>query len=536
MSSSLQEAAKISESTPYDRVPYKSYPFSQTHPDRLATIGILLGMTPTDVTGARVLELGCASGGNLIPMAEQYPDAHFVGIDYAGRQVEEGQEALADLGLTNIEIHHQDILEFPTEGEPFDYIICHGVYSWVPDEVQRRILEISKSRLSTNGLAYISYNTYPGWHMRGMIRDIMRYRARNFDTPESQLSQARGLLTFLSNSVSTKDNAYGILLKNELESIGRSDDSYLLHEHLEEINEPIYFHQFAERASDAGLQYLGEADYQMMSLDNFPDHVRGMLESVSRDVIETEQYMDFLRNRGFRQTILCHDNVQLNRKVRPEAIVKLRVASSTRPETDHIVIRSPDKTSYRRGSSTLTTNDPVVKAAMMHLQNAWPESIPYPVLAAQALSTATGRTVGVDTEIVGRQSHDLASMLLRCYGTGQVDLHTSESSFGKEIAERPRVTGFARRQSTKSPQVTNGLHQRVSLDDLQRHVLRLLDGTRTLDDVEREIIQVVKDGQLLLHLDGNPVTDDDALRTVLAQSVPDAVKVLAGRGLLVREE
>ena len=187
-------------------------------------------------------------------------------------------------------------MEFPLDEPQFDYIICHGVYSWVPDAVQQKILAICSQCLAPNGVAYVSYNTYPGWRMRGMIRDIMRYRAQFFEAPAEKLNQAWGLLTFLSNSVKSENNPYGMMLRSELESIVHSDDSYLLHEHLEDINEPVYFHTFAERASRAGLQYLGEADFGVMSVENFPEHIQGMLQSVSRDTVELEQYMDFLRN------------------------------------------------------------------------------------------------------------------------------------------------------------------------------------------------------------------------------------------------
>ena len=165
-------------SNSYDAVPYKSYPFKQTHPDRLATIALLFGLEPPPVERASILELGCASGGNLLPLAEQLPNGRFVGLDGSERQIRDGQRLLDALGFEHVELRHQDICEFePGEGE-FDYILCHGVYSWVGDDVQRRILEICRRGLAANGVAYVSYNTFPGWHMRGMIRDIMRYRAQ----------------------------------------------------------------------------------------------------------------------------------------------------------------------------------------------------------------------------------------------------------------------------------------------------------------------------------------------------------------------
>jgi len=128
-------------------------------------------MIPPDIRKCRVLELACADGSNLIPMACALPESVFLGIDLSQRQVKAGQQTIAALGLTNIELRPLDIREVDESFGTFDYIIAHGIYSWVPADVQDRILEICRERLSENGVAYISYNTNPGWRMRGMMRE-----------------------------------------------------------------------------------------------------------------------------------------------------------------------------------------------------------------------------------------------------------------------------------------------------------------------------------------------------------------------------
>jgi SAM-dependent methyltransferase len=169
----------------YDEVPYDSYPFAQSHPFRLATQARLFGMTPTHPRRARVLELGCASGGNLLPLAEVFPEATIVGLDASARQIEQGHEAIRVLGYKNIELRHANILDIDESLGTFDYIIAHGVYSWVPDDVQRKLLDICSKNLAEQGVAYVSYNTFPGWRLRGMIRDLMSYRARFFPIRET---------------------------------------------------------------------------------------------------------------------------------------------------------------------------------------------------------------------------------------------------------------------------------------------------------------------------------------------------------------
>src|SRR5262245_28858455 len=123
------------EHTAYDDVPYPSLPSRRTHPAHLAAIGRLRGLAPPPVRRCRVLELGCAAGGNLLPMAADLPDSTFVGVDVSARQVEAGQRALGQLGLTNIELRRLNLLEAGDELGTFDYILCHGVYSWVPRPV-----------------------------------------------------------------------------------------------------------------------------------------------------------------------------------------------------------------------------------------------------------------------------------------------------------------------------------------------------------------------------------------------------------------
>jgi len=184
----------------YDELPYDSHPFVQTTPSRLATVATLFGMNPVPIDKCRVLELGSAAGGNIAPLAELYPDSEFVGVDLSARQIADGQKVVQAAGLKNITLRHASITDVDESYGKFDYIICHGVFSWVPDPVRQKILAVSAALLNPQGVAYVSYNTYPGWHMRGMIRDMMRFHAMLFDTPARRVEQARALLDFLAQS------------------------------------------------------------------------------------------------------------------------------------------------------------------------------------------------------------------------------------------------------------------------------------------------------------------------------------------------
>ena len=159
----------------YDELRYYSKPFSYTSIALLEGNATLWGLTPPALKGAKVLELGSSFGGNLISQAVYYPDTEFVGIDLADSQITQGNEIIQSMGLTNVRLETKNILDITPEFGMFDYIIVHGIYSWVPDNVKDKILEICRENLTPNGIAYISYNTYPGWKSREVARDIMLY-------------------------------------------------------------------------------------------------------------------------------------------------------------------------------------------------------------------------------------------------------------------------------------------------------------------------------------------------------------------------
>ena len=184
-----------------------------------------------------------------------------MGIDASRRQMAAGQEILNQLPGKNVRLECRDILEITPEFGQFDYIICHGVFSWVPRNVQDHILAICQLNLSPTGIAYVSYNTYPGWRMRGTIRDMMVFHTRRYESPQDRVGHSRALLDFLVKTVPEENNAYGRFLRSEMDLLRDKADYYLLHEHLEVVNEPIYFHEFAERAANHKLQYIAEAEW-----------------------------------------------------------------------------------------------------------------------------------------------------------------------------------------------------------------------------------------------------------------------------------
>ncbi|MGZ0174892.1 MAG: methyltransferase regulatory domain-containing protein [Planctomycetales bacterium] len=454
----------------YDAVPYPSYAYPQSRPQHLYLMGKLFGMQPPPVESARVLEIGCAAGGNIIPLAELWPKSTFLGVDASQVQIQDGQRALNVLKLPNIELRHARIEELSGSIGVFDYIICHGVYSWVSLSTRNAILKTCRDQLSPEGIAFISYNTYPGWHMRGMIRDMMNYHCAGFDEPQERTQQARALLQFLADASASADETHHRMLLDELALLSKSSDSYLFHEHLEQVNAPLYFQEFIRHASEFEMRYLSEVDLTAMLPENLPDAVRGALDRIAPDLIHLEQYLDFIRNRKFRRTLLCHESVALNRTLSASRIQDFYVASPLRP-TDNLThdVRAASNYNFEHPDGrSLTLNSPLEKAAFLCLAEHWPAAVQVSELASLAETKLSRLTLGARPEGWG-DPRTLPDAILQCFVAGLVELTAHPSIFSPQPGSWPSTTRTAKYQAAAQDHVTNMRHEPVTLENDERN-------------------------------------------------------------------
>lgn len=298
------------QQTIYSELGYKSMPFPYTTPATLEAYAALVGISAPNPKNARVLELGATYGGNIISQALFYPDATFVGIELSQEQVEKGNEVIANAGLTNVSLIQSDIASIGSEIGTFDYIIAHGVYSWVDDGVKDALLRLIDEHLAEDGIAYVSYNTYPGWHTMEEVRQLMMFSNRDkaqFNHKEKVL-HGKTIGSIVGSQILKYDNLKERNSKflGALRSVMQKDEYYVGHDHLEPNNDPVYFYQFNDHLGAHNLAYLCDADLTLSMVRSFDADIADTLHKLAlNDHVAQEQYLDFILDTTFRKSIIC---------------------------------------------------------------------------------------------------------------------------------------------------------------------------------------------------------------------------------------
>lgn len=468
--------------TPYDRVSYTGFPFAETHPDNLAVLASLRGMSPAPAERCRLLELGCGDGGNLIPMAFHLPGSTFVGVDLSARAIEAGNATIAALGLKNIVLQHRDIAEVAADNDVYDYIVAHGVYSWVPQPVREKILDIFGRCLAPQGVAHVSYNALPGAHLRDLARSMMLFHVRGTTDDHQRTVHGRMLLDALAKA-SLPDHVYGIVLRDQQERVRDTPDYVLIHDDLDSNSRAFFLYEVLESAVRRGLKYLAEA-VPFTNSRFLSDDARELLDRIpADDVVLREQYWDFVRGTAFRKTLLCRHDMPLRRPT-VESVKDYYLTTDVRAIDGDIDPTSPDLVEFKSTSGdTLRTNHRVAKAAFVVLGRAWPQQFSLPELteAARELIAQSGGKAD-PAEIAS-----LPEAMFEAFETGLVQLRRLRREV-PDVTEKPAASALARWQIQQSKFTTNMLHATVVIEDeIGRKFLPLIDGTRDIAQLADEL-------------------------------------------------
>jgi methyltransferase-like protein len=456
--------------TLYDRFTYPGLVYGHAHVNRLASMAFLHGIASPDLKTCRVLELGCNRGIHLLGMALLYPEAQFVGVDLSESSIARATELAEALDLANISFRAMDVTQLSGRAGECDYLIAHGLYSWVAETVREKVLEICGRVLADHGIAYISYNAYPGGHLRRLVSEMMSIHTAAIEDPAEKVKQGVSLIGMVLRALG-EDNPIVSVLKAETEAVVAAKNPLATYfDEFEPENTPVYFADFIRRAQLNGLQFLCEADPVRLTLESLPDEAREFVEGFS-DIVMREQYTDFFKMARFRQTLLCRDTVTIERGRLVDNFSRMFIGSPLRADGNVEINNDSQARFLSQSGGTVTVNQPFVKAVISELSNAWPSRMHYSDLLERA-NARLDRAQPDAREMLNRTLIKMLNPNLLEVDVGPYPLPTYPT-------EKPVASKLARLQAATGTDVVSMRHHVVELDDpVARSVLRMLDGTR----------------------------------------------------------
>jgi len=491
-------------------------------------IGRLYGLDPAPAPRCRVLELGCGRGDNLFPMAWSLPESEFTGIDLAGTAIQQGRVVAADLGLKNCRLLQGDLLQVDAAWGEFDYIIAHGVYSWVPEPVRERLLAVCRECLAPSGLSFVSYLASPGAQLSQMLRAMMLHHAGALADPAEKMRQALALARLVAGARPAESEPAHRWLQEEVQRFLEQDPAQMFHDELAPVRVPFTFTEFMTHAQQHELAFVAEAELTSASEHGLAAEAQAALEQLGSDRLRREQYRDFFRCRRFRQTLLTH----ARNPVRTAPDVQQLAGMAVRLGV-HLQAESTD---LRPGVSVRFVAPPMGqieldlalgKAAMLCLIDAQPHALSRSELAAAARERL--RAAGVADRTTGTGVFD--QFLFQLAERGVVELQTWQPPLPRHPGPRPTAHPLARWQIQRGIRVTTLRHHSVRVEDaVGRVLLSLLDGERAAADLPAAVLHE-------LHRRGwieQPQTSAEVLHQELTEQMPANLQKLADLGLLIR--
>ncbi len=446
----------------FDALPYRNGAIPLSHPARIGAIARLLGVTAAPPDACRVLELGCGEGMNLLPLAERLPRANFVGVDFSQGQIGVAEQARLIAKLENARVVCADLLDFEPETGAFDYVIAHGVYSWVRDEVKDRLLALCARALAPAGVAYVSYNVDAGWGLLGSLRAVLRAELARVADPHAHAAR---LLPALEAAFAAQPGPYATLMREALAGMRALPPALLFHDELEQINDPVTFLDFTAHATRHGLHYLAEAEFASLPFEHLPAAMREPLADLDFDFHTAQHFLDLLGSRRVRSSLLTRAPAPEDRTMDSSVIAECAVRLHLWPVDGRIDLAPGIPVRLQgRHQFQLAVEKPAQKAFFAALCEARPGGIPFPEAIARA------------TELLRQSGHpgepdaaQLAAGVARLFSIDQCDLLLTGDGRWLRTAERPRPSPLMRFQAERGFAVANRWHENVAvtMDELR---------------------------------------------------------------------
>lgn len=390
---------------------------------------------------ARVLELGCGDGANLIPMAYYRPETEFIGVDGCARHIGIANARLQKLNLNNLTFLQYDFrhLEAQLDGY-FDFIIVHGVFSWVPDAVRDALFQLCSDRLSTNGLLYLNYNTKPGWNVRGMVRDYLLAHTQHLANLPEKISEARRAAINMARSLIQEPHPFSQLLANEFQFVCDNHDSYIAHEFLAEHNNAYWRSEFLVLAASFGFHHIGDADYNYPS-GRIPPSLPKQLESQNLIGNNLNDTVDLISYRQLHTPIFAQKPTDIS-KPPTLSLDNILIASCLSPVGPH----KPRWYQHPNGYQVEAKEDEIARA-LDRLSSLWPNCIPL-------------------ESIFNNHSHFTEDLIL-LHQNGLIELRLPESPNQKHSEALNRLNQLERHWGGY---YTTAQHQRVDNSQITLHL------------------------------------------------------------------
>lgn len=525
--------ANGSLATSYDETPYSSYVFSHCQPVRLHAIATLKGLNPAPVETARVLEIGCSFGGNLLPFAIQHPHSYSIGIDLSEQQINMGKKMMQEVGVDNIQLICADISKVNFENIQFDYIICHGVFSWVPQFVQDAILNVVENYLSPNGVAFISYNTYPGWHHFDAAKHLMQFGSNSSLDRLTRTDQAFELLKYTNNILKKINVPRNQDLERIFNNIIEKEKYYVSHEYFEEYNTPLYFSQFLEKIGQHKLAYINDSDaldlwrhYPTLENKEYDD----IYQYFGYNLEKIEQYFDFLCNRLFRCSIITHQS-NLSRHNIGNDVRELNVAYQFNKlyfATNVEYIEQKDEISARW---RLVDNDkeflsiPESDRIFNYIQ-----ANKGKLCSIEALKSHLSETYSDYNE---QKTNNILLSIIYAVNTYISFSNISFDGYTNKpkLNEKYRKLAIFIENNPNITSMSNYRYQRISLDFLSSYLCKYLDGTKTINSLIKLIKNDIDNDMISWTVDGEKYTSQQISDKELKASIKNILEGFYAHGL-----
>ena len=518
----------------YDVVDYPPLIHAAMHPARLAAIARLHGIDASSPAACSLLEVGCGDGLQLLTLAQAYPDSRFVGVDLSEHAVARGERMRHKLGLSNLTLVAADLLEWQPARE-FDYIVAHGFHSWVPGVVRERLLAVCGKHLAPAGIAYISYNAMPGCHLRRMVWDMLRFHVASIEDAAERMRESRRFLEWLARDVMER-GAYGPAVRAEAERLlNETHPAVVFHDDLAAINDPFSLTEFAGQAARHQLAFLAEADYHEMNPALLGAEAQARYHAYcGDDRIANDQYLDFIKGRRFRQSLLCRQAQAFSVSAITDAVLGMDVVGHMRgemiPDADN---RNRDVMRFANpDGAALSTDHAVCKLALARVASMFPA----PIAVADLLDTAR-RETGSPAPFQ-EDANALCVTLAKGFELGLLSLQVDAPRFACRAGERPLASPLARLQVDDNAElITNLRPSMVRLDSRPAvELLKLLDGTRDRAAILQALCDRMSEIDMPGEAEGSTVRHDaDWWNAQLGPTLEDALALCLRTAMLVEE-